>query len=104
MHAQLTSHAATLYQVAEAHPHLRPLVSNPAYRSATVVVAEVTGGNAHVIDSLSACGHQLGQGYAHQKATHIRIANFPAHARHIPALADTIQQWRPDIIRGKRSA
>ena len=88
---QISDQAAALYAAVEAHPHLQPLVHNPAIRSETVIVAEVTGGNRTIIDSLSAAGHHLGTGYAHQKTTHIRIANFPAH---LGTTASLIKQLR----------
>ncbi len=70
--------AATLYGAVNAHRRLEPFVADEAWRSPTVVVAEVEGGSAGLHDHLAARGYVPGRGYGELKDRHIRIANFPA--------------------------
>lgn len=93
---QLHHQAAQLYRAIDDHPHLKAIVAEQTHRSVTVIVAEVTGGNQTVIDSLSRHGHQLGRGYAQHKTSHIRIANFPAHLGTTQDLVKHLEQWRHD--------
>lgn len=92
--SQIDQQAAAIYTALETHPHLRPLVTNPVFRSSTVIVAEITGNNGQLLDSLSAVGHMVGKGYAHQRNSHIRIANFPAHIGTTPKLINLLEDWR----------
>lgn len=92
--SQISAQAEQLYQAIDEHPELSPLVDDPAARSHTVIIAEVAGGNAPVMDALSGEGHHLGSGYAHLKDSHIRIANFPAHLGTTDELLGHINRWQ----------
>lgn len=83
---RLATNADRLYRVIERHPLLTPAVAEPGLRSPTVVVACVHGEPAHLIEDIRRIGLTIGGGYGQQKATHIRIANFPAHLEHVDSL------------------
>ncbi len=71
--------AKLIYGFLERDPRFAPSVHNPAHRSATVVVADVTEGKpAEVLDAAKKAGFIVGSGYGSAKDTQIRIANFPA--------------------------
>ncbi|MCS6968595.1 MAG: aminotransferase class V-fold PLP-dependent enzyme [Cytophagales bacterium] len=70
-------------------------VNDPSHRSATVIVAEVL--HRPAADFIEFCkqkGIVLGSGYGNFKGVHIRIANFPTHAKEtFQHLADLMAQW-----------
>lgn len=72
--------AALLYKAVAESPFLKPAVADEAFRSRTVVPAEVEGGSAPLIARAKEQGFIIGSGYKERKASHIRIANFPAHS------------------------
>lgn len=83
--------AAVLYQAIQSHEELMPFVSEVAYQSKTVIVAncgEKTTALAQVLQSKNLFP---GDGYGKEKATQLRFANFPAHSKEqYELLADTI--------------
>lgn len=85
--------SSLLYHLFESHPRLAPFVQEKKYKSITIGVAQVEGGSAHLIESLSKKGYHIGNGYGAFKNQHIRIANFPTHSKEqIEMLVDEINQ------------
>lgn len=70
--------AQLLYKALESSEHLEPFVSEPSWRSATVVVTKVRGGSVPLHDHLLERGIVAGKGYGQFKEDHLRLANFPA--------------------------
>lgn len=70
--------AAMLYDFFEQHPAFDVFVKDSKYRSQTVVVVNVEGGSAPLLERLAQQGMIVGSGYGKMKASQIRIANFPA--------------------------
>lgn len=88
-----TYKAAILYQALAASKTLKPFVTQSECRSKTVIVAEVSGGNASLLEAMAAKGWIVGKGYGSYKSEHIRIANFPVHSKeHIEQMADFLAQ------------
>ncbi len=73
--------AALIYQLMESHENLKPFVSNPDWRSQTVLVGDTGGRTEQIIQKLATQGIVLGSGYGSHKKNHIRIANFPTHSK-----------------------
>lgn len=92
LRAQLADNANKLYAVIDTHPLLSPAVLDPSFRSNTVIVAEVKGGSAPLIEAAKKQGFSIGAGYKDKKTTQIRIANFPAHINHVDALIRVISR------------
>ncbi len=89
--------ANALYKTLEASDYATPFVSDPQWRSPTVVVAEITGGNKALYDSLVQAGLVPGQGYKVYKEAHVRIANFPAVNDHtFETLLRHLRNFTPD--------
>jgi phosphoserine aminotransferase len=83
--------AAILYQTLESHPKLRPFVTNPEWRSKTVIVADCAGETSRVAKALAEKGMQPGDGYGPFKKSQLRFANFPTHSREqFELLVDTL--------------
>ncbi len=57
-----------------------PAISNPAWRSETVIVALTPTGSKTIIEAIKAKGILIASGYNKDKDTKIRIANFPQHS------------------------
>lgn len=72
--------AALLYKAIETGGALQAAVKDIELRSRTVIAAEVKGGSTALIEKAKARGFVIGAGYREQKASHVRIANFPAHS------------------------
>jgi phosphoserine aminotransferase len=84
--------AAYIYDALDAHPRMRPFVSNKAIRSKTVITASVEGASISYIERMKAAGYMIGSGYKEHKEAQIRIANFPAHTvEHVQDMIQTIQ-------------
>jgi len=77
--------AALLYNRLAEHYGLKPAVENPAHRSQTVIVAQITDGRTseEVINQYKPHGFILGKGYGKAKDTQIRIANFPTFSKEL---------------------
>lgn len=86
MRDRLKDNAKKLYAAIEAHPRLSPAVAEPKFRSNTVIVADVEGGSAPLIEAVKKQGFSIGAGYKDKKTTQIRIANFPAHTEYVEGL------------------
>ncbi len=70
--------ARALYAVLNDHPYLEPFVTDPHWRSTTVIVTAVRHGNHALHQTLKEQGLIVGQGYQPFQEEHLRIANFPA--------------------------
>jgi phosphoserine aminotransferase len=70
--------AQHLYDIVVEHPQLHPFVDEASWRSPTVIVADVTSGNAHLMKHMEAQQLVLGKGYKDFSDAHVRIANFPS--------------------------
>lgn len=91
MRTQLSDNANKLYSTIEAHPLLSPAVTDPRFRSSTVIVADVEGGSSQLIEAAKKQGFAIGAGYKDKKSSQIRIANFPAHIKHVEPLTRVIR-------------
>lgn len=88
--------AALLYQVLSQHSHLQPFVTEKAWRSKTVIVANTGQHTADLALYLAKNGFLAGDGYGQLKKSQLRFANFPAHSREqFELLADLITGFRP---------
>jgi phosphoserine aminotransferase len=70
--------AQALYALLEQSSKYEPFVSDPQWRSSTVIVLKVHGGNSSIYDHLLTQGIIPGTGYGQFKDEHLRLANFPA--------------------------
>jgi len=85
--------AAILYQELNAHGIIKPFVKDTELQSKTVIVAESGAATKALSEQLLANGLQPGDGYGPGKATQLRFANFPTHAKeHFELLCDVIKQ------------
>lgn len=83
--------AALLYHALENHPNLKPFVSDKAYRSKTVIVANTGACTEELAHRLIENGMQPGDGYGADKKTQLRFANFPTHSKEqFELLVDTL--------------
>ncbi|HTF19595.1 MAG TPA: aminotransferase class V-fold PLP-dependent enzyme, partial [Chryseolinea sp.] len=86
--------AALLYQELNAHALINPFVKSPEWQSKTVIVADTGASTKAITERLLARGLQPGDGYGAGKATQLRFANFPTHAReHYEWLCDIIKSF-----------
>ena len=84
--------AALLYQELNVHGLIKPFVKDNEWQSKTVIVAETGSTTKAITERLLAEGMQPGDGYGAGKATQLRFANFPTHAReHFERLCDIIK-------------
>ncbi len=66
------------------HPLFSHFVQEEKHRSKTVLVGDVKGiAAAELIEKVKAKGMTIGSGYGKNKASQIRIANFPTHSKEI---------------------
>ncbi len=70
--------AALLYDFFDQYPVYQNFVREKAYRSQTVIVADIPSGSGPLIKRLVEQGMVLGDGYGAMKGKQIRVANFPA--------------------------
>lgn len=86
--------AALLYQALNAHPKVKPFVTEKDWRSKTVVVAN-TGDHTQALAAyLEKHGFLAGDGYGPLKKNQLRFANFPAHSKEqYELLADLISNF-----------
>ena len=73
--------AALSYNLLEDHKHLEPFVTDPKYRSKTVIVAKTAIEGKKIITKAAEKGMIIGGGYGQFKNEHLRIANFPTHSK-----------------------
>lgn len=81
-----------LYQLLSRHSLMKPFVTDKAYQSKTVIVADC-GNNIHkILPVLEQKGIIAGEGYGKYKANHLRFANFPTHSKEqFELLVDTLE-------------
>jgi len=72
--------AALLYDFFDTKKPFAAFVTNKAFRSQTVIVADIQRAKSDVKKILGEKGFIVGSGYGDFKEKHIRIANFPAHS------------------------
>ncbi len=84
--------AALLYDFLEKSSFAEIFVKHPAHRSQTVVIANIPGGSADLIQKLAKTGNVVGSGYSSYKEKQIRIANFPANS--IEQIQELIKQMQ----------
>ncbi len=83
--------AAVLYHAINQHHAFTPFVSDSAYQSKTVIVANTQTDSLEFIQKLKEKNMHIGSGYGSYKNSQIRIANFPAHSKEqVEMLADEI--------------
>ncbi|AZQ62402.1 aminotransferase class V-fold PLP-dependent enzyme [Flammeovirga pectinis] len=88
--------AALLYGAVNAHKDLDYAVKEERVRSKTVIVIDVKEGRSakDLMTYLSDKGLIVSSGYGANKATQIRIANFPTHSKELYfQLVDLIEAW-----------
>jgi phosphoserine aminotransferase len=78
LRAESKAKAALLYAFLDAHPRWRAFVTEPEFRSETVVVVDAGDEAPAAVQALAAAGILVGDGYGKLKAAQFRIANFPA--------------------------
>ena len=79
--AETTRRAGIYYTLLDKHPVLKPLITNPAVRSQTVIAVKTPPERLNVYKDLAKKqGMLLGSGYGIWKESTFRIANFPAIA------------------------
>ena len=70
--------ADMIYDFAKQHKDFEPLVNQEAHRSKTVAVLNTVQPSAEIITAVKQHHMAVGSGYGKNKASQIRIANFPA--------------------------
>lgn len=83
--------ANILYQALDMHAYLKPYVTDKAFQSKTVIVADTGEHTERITRLLLDKGLQPGDGYGAAKKNQLRFANFPTHAKeHFELLVDTL--------------
>jgi len=86
--------AATLYQALQQHSLVKPFVSDKAWQSKTVIVAQTGAHTESLTQFLISKGMQPGDGYGSAKKIQLRFANFPTHSKEqYELLIDTLGQF-----------
>lgn len=88
--------ASSLYAVIDAHKDLDFAVQEERVRSKTVIVLEVKESRSakELMTYLSGYGLEVSSGYGPNKATQVRIANFPTISKEVYfRLIDLIEVW-----------
>lgn len=92
---QVKRRASNFYEIIKQHPSIVTYVQDPDWQSPSVIVIDINGSNAQLLEHLKKNNLVAGKGYAAEhKERHLRLANFPA----IPdeafeALTHHIQTW-----------
>ncbi|UZR95025.1 aminotransferase class V-fold PLP-dependent enzyme [Chondrinema litorale] len=88
--------AALINYLYNEHPMFSHAVANETHRSKTVLVGEVKGMPAsELIAKVKEHGIVIGSGYGKNKATQIRIANFPTHSKEVfEKLVDVLNEMK----------
>lgn len=87
--------AAILYQTLSTHSIISPFVTEPTYRSNTVIVAQTGTNTKAVADQFMTVGLQAGDGYGDKKKEQLRFANFPAHSKEqFEKLVDELEKFK----------
>jgi phosphoserine aminotransferase len=80
-----------LYQTLDNHPDIKAFVTEKAFRSKTVIVANTGEHTESITRKLLGKGMQPGDGYGAAKKTQLRFANFPTHSKEqFELLIDTL--------------
>ncbi len=77
---ELRERSKHLYVFFDRHPTLTPFVANKNDRSPLTIVVNTPEDSSIIIKRLAKRGTIVSSGYGPYKNTHIRIANYPAHA------------------------
>jgi len=86
--------AVALYQTLQQHSLVKPFVTDKAWQSKTVIVAQTGEHTEPLTRFLISKGMQPGDGYGGAKKTQLRFANFPTHSKEqYELLIDTIGQF-----------
>ncbi len=73
--------AAILYQALTTHKLAQPFVTDPQFRSQTVIVAQSGENTERITKHLQSHQFYPGDGYGDQKKHQLRFANFPTHSK-----------------------
>lgn len=73
--------AAILYQALTTHKLAQPFVTDPQFRSQTVIVAQSGENTEGITKHLQSHQFYPGDGYGDQKKNQLRFANFPTHSK-----------------------
>jgi phosphoserine aminotransferase len=73
--------AKLLYSAIEKSKNVSPAVTNKAWRSETVIVANTPAGSKPIIEAIKKKGILIASGYNKDKEVKVRIANFPQHSK-----------------------
>lgn len=68
-----------VYSFFDNHTKYTPFVTDKNFRSKTTIAIDVKGKAKEIVKKLAKNGFIVSSGYGQFKASHIRIANFPAH-------------------------
>jgi phosphoserine aminotransferase len=79
MRKEQKAKAKILYAAIAASKIVSPSVTNKAWRSETVIVANTPGGSKPIIEAIKKKGILIASGYNKDKDIKIRVANFPQH-------------------------
>jgi phosphoserine aminotransferase len=92
---QETEYKATLlYQTLQQHNLISPSISDPAFQSRTVIVANTGEHTEKITNYLLKKGMQPGDGYGPSKKSQLRFANFPTHSKEqVELLADSLKGY-----------
>lgn len=84
--------AAVLYQALDKEADLKPFVTDKAFQSKTVIVADTGEHTERITRLLLEKGMQPGDGYGASKKSQLRFANFPTHSKeHFELLVDSLE-------------
>jgi len=84
--------AAVLYQTLDKQADLKPFVTDKAFQSKTVIVADTGEHTEKITKLLLEKGMQPGDGYGASKKSQLRFANFPTHSKeHFELLVDSLE-------------
>lgn len=72
--------AKLLYEFLDSNKKFSAFVTNPKFRSKTIIVVDIQKAKGDIRKILADKGLLIGSGYGKNKNTQIRIANFPAHS------------------------
>jgi len=76
---EIEEKAKLVYGFFDNHSRYIPFVIDKNFRSKTTIVIDVKGKAKEIVKKLTKIGFIVSSGYGQFKASHIRIANFPAH-------------------------
>lgn len=84
--------AAILYQTLDRNEQLKPFVTDKAFQSKTVIVADTGANTEKIIKRIHQKGMKPGDGYGASKKSQLRFANFPTHSKeNFELLVDSLE-------------